>query len=346
MIRSGSDRPGNRPLDGIRIVEAHSPDAPLDLRLAGALAGRIAADLGAAVSFSGPPPSRRDGLFAFLNAGKRWIPALRPDRSAADVAIVDDRLFAQGGLAKADVTAVLSTFAAGAPAMPASAFTVMALGGLLDIVGDPEREPLRLGGHQMAYAAGLAAYTGIAAALCGRGKRTSAEVVRVNMLDTAIWLNWKSAPVAGAGEPPPTRSGRAAEWQVLRCADGYVVLVYQEGDWAALKSLVGDPRLEAAHLETRPGRLMHLREIAAIIEAAFMRHTRAEIRARALEKRLPLGPIWSPRELDRDEQTLARAFLCRMDEGMTLPRLPVLWSGRAFPPGAIPAVAIEAEALS
>src|SRR5260370_18812694 len=154
----------NRPLDGVSIVEAYASDSPLVLRLAGALAGRIGADLGARVvklEQAGGDPVRRiaplvgetSTIFAFLNAGKTVefgeAAALSLILRHADVAIVDAGL--QRALAEAPrILAVLSLFRPGAQPFPASEFTLMALGGLLDIVGDPDREPLKLGAHQAA----------------------------------------------------------------------------------------------------------------------------------------------------------------------------------------------------
>ncbi len=82
----------------------------------------------------------------------------------ADVVIMD-AASVPGLRERSPIVASLSLFG-GDDERPASEFTVMALGGLLDMVGDPARAPLALGGHQAAYAAGLAAYTGIAAVLC------------------------------------------------------------------------------------------------------------------------------------------------------------------------------------
>ena len=47
-----------------------------------------------------------------------------------------------------------------AASRPVSELTLLALGGLLHMVGEPERKPLRLGGHQASYPAGLTAFTG------------------------------------------------------------------------------------------------------------------------------------------------------------------------------------------
>ncbi|WP_343712552.1 CoA transferase [Inquilinus sp.] len=337
----------NRPLAGVTIVESYAPEAPLMLRLAGGLAGRIAADLGAGVTvLEGPAgdPLRGEAgaVFAFLGAGKRYLPSggASADRllRTADAAILDagpdrprDRL--------PPVVALLSPFAEDAGAAPASEFTLMALSGLLDLVGDPEREPLKLAGHQAAYAAGLAAFTGIAAALCRPATR---RTVRVHVLDTLVWLNWKSLPMTLA--PPPTRAGADAEWQVLRCADGWVALVYQEPDWPILRDFVGDPRLAAPDFATRAGRLGRIGEVARIIEAKFLTLTRRQLHDIALDRRLPLGPVWSPREVRAEAQSLARGFPAPVGDESAVPRLPVIWGGRTFGPGAIPAAAGEAVA--
>lgn len=344
-----------RPLHDVTVVEAYTPDCPLPLRLAGGLAGRIAADLGARVvkleSPEGDPVRRipplsagASTIFNFLNAGKEIIfgdtAALRQRLATADVVILDR------GLHRVlndlpPVRAVLSVVKAEAQSGPESEFTIMARGGLLDIVGDPEREPLKLGGHQAAYAAGLSAFTGIAGALCRPrvAGKIPAETVDVNLLDTVVWLNWKSIPSPRSQSVPPTRTGAAAEWQVLRCADGFIALVYQESDWPALCDITTDARLREARFADRAGRLAHAREVIALIEENFMRMSRRALHALALKHRLPIGPVWSPQELLNDPQNTSRHFMVPTqhdgDGRVLLPRLPVLWSGEVFAPGRI-----------
>ena len=62
-----------------------------------------------------------------------------------------------------------------AAARPVSGLAIQALGGLMHMVGEPERKPLKLAGHQASYAAGLTAFTGLAAVLaaCGSCARSS-----------------------------------------------------------------------------------------------------------------------------------------------------------------------------
>lgn len=347
------------PLAGLIVAEANAADGPLAVRLATAFAGRIFADLGAEVLKLEPPggdPLRTippligavSSLFAFLNAGKKSIVVDPVEGSelrlrvlaGADVALVDDAL---GPAVErvARVTGVASMTAAGSPAAAqASEFTIMGLGGLLDVVGDPAREPLRLGGHQLAYSTGLALFTGTSAALSGAPD--CREVVRSDLLNTAIWLNWKSVATASWGGVVPTRLGEDAEWRVVRSADGWVALVHRAEEWSELKKLVNDSRLEDARFQSRAQRRTYAAEVSSIIEQRFLQLSRQQIREAALAGRLPLGPVWSPRELLQDPQNVARDFLsfaAQSAEGprVVMPRLPVMWGGRTFTPGPIPA---------
>jgi crotonobetainyl-CoA:carnitine CoA-transferase CaiB-like acyl-CoA transferase len=229
---------------------------------------------------------------------------------------------------------------------PQTEFTVMALGGMLDIVGDPQRSPLRIGGHQVAYAAGLAAYAGLVAGLL---RRPANEVVRVALLEVAVWINWKSVASAACMGTLSTRAGRAAEWSTLRCADGYFALVHQPPDWPALCRLCDDSRLDGPLFVDATARQQNAVALADIVEEALGHLTRAELQSRAMALRLPLGPVWDIADLHRDPQVLARNFLAlASSEGspVCMPRLPVLWNGAAFPVGPVPAPAAPMQRAS
>jgi crotonobetainyl-CoA:carnitine CoA-transferase CaiB-like acyl-CoA transferase len=117
------------------------------------------------------------------------------------------------------------------------------------------------------------------------------------------------------------------------CSDGWVALVYLEADWPVLRDVIDDPRLREPRFSERAERRKNAGYINAIIEQAFTHLTRAQVRDLALEKRLPLGPVWSPAELASDPQNVAREFLrqvrAQSGETLLLPRLPLLWNGKA-----------------
>ena len=160
-------------------------DVPLCLRLATSLAGKIAADLGATVLKIEPPggdpvrrappflPQGESALFQFLNTSKRSLALdLATDAGRASLAKLLERLTPccsrsrprsrrsprAGRATPIEIAAFPVEM--DAASRPVSEFTLLALSGLLHMVGEPERKPLRLGGHQASYAAGLTAFTG------------------------------------------------------------------------------------------------------------------------------------------------------------------------------------------
>ena len=337
----------NAPLKGITVVEWASDGCSEAVGLAIAFAGRVMTDLGATVLQVGsaavtarmrqaPHVGGASALSLFLDRGKRPVPSL-PIPSLPDPCPDAITLYL-GDAENAAITAhegrqslVLAAGRAHPASVADSEFTLLAIGGLLDLVGDPARQPLRLGGHQIAYAAGLALYAGMAAEICRRRAGASPEVVRVDIADVAVWLNWKSVATGTWSARVPTRLGDAAEWRTIRCADGWLALVYLEADWPKLKTLVGHAQLEDPRYADRLVRRAEADTINAIVERAFAALTRAELRDIALAQRIPLGPVWTPAELEHDPQYAARGFLQRVPGaagGTTLqPLLPVLWNG-------------------
>ncbi len=346
------------------IVEVNEARTPASLRLAASLATKIASDLGARVIKIEPPGgdavrrmppflgSARTGedsaLFQFLNTGKESLvldlesesgrAMLRRILDKADGAIREGG--AQEGAARGCVEVVLSGFGDRPSRLgePFSELTVMALGGLLDMIGEPAREPLRLGGHQAAYAAGLAAFT---AMMAGLGDLSGgARQYHVSLLDVVLWLNWKAPAGALFLGRPPSREGAQAEWRTIACADGHLALVFADRDWPALCRLARSPSLAEPPFDTPAGRRENRLRIVEMLEAAFAGRSRADIFAEAKASRIPLGPVLSPLELLADEQYLARDFMARIahDElgPLVMPQVPASWNGRRFAPRPAP----------
>ena len=353
------------PLARFTVLEVNDRDVPLCLRLATSLAGKIAADLGATVLKIEPPegdPVRcappllsqgESALFQFLNTSKRSLvvdPASDAGRAALGklLATADAVLFEEPAsiapLARAGRATPIEIAAfpleMNAAARPVSEFALLALSGLLHMVGEPDRKPLRLGGHQAAYAAGLTAFTGLAAALAARDANQKPPSVRVSLAEVLQWVNWKAASGADASGTSPGREGKKSEFQIVPCRDGHVAIVYTATQWPATRALIGDPRLDDPKFNTRAGRRQHIGELYAILTPWFADKTRTEIQSRAQAKGVPFGPVFSPAELLETEQYVARAFLTDMDHPrlgkLRLPQLPVQWNGRSFAPRPAP----------
>jgi crotonobetainyl-CoA:carnitine CoA-transferase CaiB-like acyl-CoA transferase len=338
----GAVKVARLPLADTLILEAVDAAAPAALTQAAGMCGRVAADLGARVlRIDVAPEADRSPTDLFLHGGKERVPvqpataaALIADvASRADAVICDPAIFAAQGEAWRALPIILA-MARDAP-LAGSELTIEAQSGLLDLIGDPAREPLRLGGHQTAYAAGLAAYLGLVAGLTRRSAGLAAGPVRITLLDVAVWLNWKTLAMSARTGTAPSRSGAQGEWTIIACADGHFALVYRVPEWPLLVALAGDPRLEEPRFQTPSGRREHRPQLNAILSDAFATRTRAEIRKRALALKLPLGPVWTPEELLRDPHMTFRSFFAPVtvvERRLAMPRLPVMWNGRAFPP--------------
>ncbi len=351
------------PLSAFTVVEQPAPDTPLCARLAMALAGRILADLGARVIVVEPPQGdllrrvppllergpldERSAVYQFLAASKRSCVLDERDpgqRSAietivgsADAAIVDGLACEVRDTPRVVVAVTPFGRSSARRGEPVSEFTVMALGGLLDIVGDPNRQPLRLAGHQAAYAAGLAAFSGLLAGLA-LGP-SGHETIDVSLLDVCQWLNWKTLAVTADSARCPTRLGRSEEWQVVQCADGHVAVVFLEKDWPVLCRMIGAPEL-AERFGTRAARGQNVAVVYECLRTWFRARSRAEIYREARALGVPLGPVWTIAELATDPQYLARDFLRSLKHpdlgAVVMPRLPVLWDGHGFVPRPAP----------
>lgn len=353
------------PLQRFSVIEVNDRDMPQCLRLATSLAGKIAADLGADVLKIEPPggdPVRRappflphgeSALFQFLNTSKRSLvldlaseagrAALGKLLDTADAVLFEEPASVAAELrARHAIPIEIAAFPVEmkATTRPVSEFTIQALGGLLHMVGEPERKPLKLGGHQASYAAGLTAFTGLAAALAAREAGRPAPAVRVSLAEVMQWVNWKAAAGADATGVSPGREGKRSEFQIVPCRDGHVAVVYTVTQWPAVRALIGDSRLDDRKFATRADRRRNVTELYEVVRPWFADKTRLEVQALAQAKGVPFGPIFSPAELLETEQYVARSFLAEVAHPrlgtLRLPQLPVQWNGQSFAPRPAP----------
>ena len=322
------------PYSGKRILDLSAFATQLPHALATAMACKLLGAMGASVFR--PIPSSGDPLAALA-------PLLPDGSSAVAKFLLTDRIshiVNQHGCdasfdaaigdydcvsaAEADLRVRISVFGPGAdPEM--SELGLMALSGILDAVSSSGGVPHRLGGHQPAYAAGLAAFTATAAGL----RTNRRDFVDISLFDVACWLNWKAAATvilfgrAAALRDKAQRGG----WHTMRAKDGHIALVYMNKDWPALRDLISDERLLDPKFASQKSRGENMDELNGIMAPWFAARTRHEITKAAQSRRIPIGPVLTIRELLSDQQHTAREFL--MKDGM--PRTPLMWDGKAAP---------------
>lgn len=336
-------------LSGLRALE-------IGASIAGAFCGKILAALGAEVIKVEPPEGdrfRRLGpfsgdrpeiegslLFLYLNTGKMGI-TLEPGSATggelfgrlvagADV-ILDSlgpgRLAALGfaypklaELAPGLVLTSISDFGAGGPYRDfrGGELVVMALGGLMHMIGDPQREPLRLGGYQVQYATALSAFVGTMAALHHRDNTGRGQQVEVSAQETVAFIEWKSGIYYQAGGQLRRRGG-SGQWMVLPCKDGFVAFVYQNKNWPAVVELLKDERLTEPRFATLASRVKHREELRSILESWTKPRPKLEIYHEAQAKGIPVGMVADMADVVASPQYAATAFLAAIDHPSTGP---------------------------
>jgi crotonobetainyl-CoA:carnitine CoA-transferase CaiB-like acyl-CoA transferase len=323
-----------KPLTGLVLLEAVSPSVPVELSIAASMAGKIASELGAnIVRLSNFDFDQEQvELHSFLNTGKQSInvredniiPVIKEHVGHVDCVLTDFDTHGRLDWAELETHSVMISMSIDDP-VGGTEFTLEARSGLLDLVGEPDKQPLRLGGHQIPYAAGLASYLAFVDLVAMREKKAKPQNRRVDLLDVAVWLNWKAVGAKSFGLPAPSRQGKNGIWFVVPCKDGYVALVYRSVDWGRILQILDNEQLRTPQFETDLLRRENLSELNSILSQCFSKFTRREIRDLSLSEKLPLGPVLTLKELKDDTHMKARGFFA---DGK--PVLPVQWNGRTF----------------
>jgi crotonobetainyl-CoA:carnitine CoA-transferase CaiB-like acyl-CoA transferase len=328
-----------RPLAGLRVLE-------LARVLAGPWVGQTLADLGAdVVKVEAPagdetrgwgPPFAEDGAAAYFHAcnrGKRSIALdfgdpgdLALARSLAAAADVVVENFKVGGLVRFGldhasvaagnpgvVYASITGFGQDGPlaARPGYDFIIQAMGGIMDLTGEPDGPPQKPGVAHADLFTGMYATVAVLAALLQRQRTGRGQWIDLGLFDVqlAVLANQAANFLIGGGVP--RRMGNAhpniVPYQVFEAADGPLVIACgNDGQFARLCERLGLALHRDARLATNPGRLAHREEVAGAIAARIAAMARAEVLAVAEACGVPAGPINTVAEALAEPQAVAR----------------------------------------
>jgi crotonobetainyl-CoA:carnitine CoA-transferase CaiB-like acyl-CoA transferase len=203
--------------------------------------------------------------------------------------------------------------------LAASDLVVLALGGMSNLVGAPEREPLSLGGYQAQYATGVCAFTGTAAALLYRDQSGRGQLVDVSALESIAYVEWKGASTYEATGSIRRRVGDRSHNLVLPTRDGWFGLLYTDPNWPQLRALTGVEALDDERFSTRAGRAAHADELRSLLGDWFAQRTKHEIYHAAQALKVPAGMVATVGDLLESAQYAARDFWQTVDHPATGP---------------------------
>jgi crotonobetainyl-CoA:carnitine CoA-transferase CaiB-like acyl-CoA transferase len=338
----------DKPLAGLKVVE-------LARILAGPWAGQLLADLGAEVvkverPGSGDdtrgwgPPFAEDGAAAYFHSCNRGKTSIAVDLESeagqarvrelardADVLIEN---FKVGGLAKygldfASLSALnprlvycsITGFGQDGPyaARAGYDFMVQGMGGIMDLTGDPDGEPQKIGVAFADIFTGVYASNAILAALHGRRATGTGCHIDMALLDVQVAVLANQAMNYLVGGEAPRRMGNAhpniAPYQTFAVADGHVIVaVGNDGQYRRLCALLGRPELgEDARFTTNADRVRNRVALDAELAPPIALRGRGEFLDALAAAGIPGGPINDVAQVFADPQVVARGM--RIDAG-------------------------------
>ena len=352
----------DKPLSGLKVVE-------LARILAGPWAGQLLADLGAEVikverPESGDdtrgwgPPFADDGSAAYFhscNRGKDSVAIaldtpegqeqVRALVREADILIEN---FKVGGLARygldfASLEAVnprliycsITGFGQNGPYAHRAGydFMIQGMGGIMDLTGDPEGPPQKIGVAFADIFTGVYSAVAILAAIRGREATGRGCHIDMALLDTQVSVLANQAMNYLVSGETPHRLGNAhpniAPYQTFAVSDGHVIVaVGNDSQFRRLCALLGEPKLgEDPRFSSNAGRVRERDALTGALEPLIAPHSRDALLALLSASGIPAGPINDVAQVFADPQVLARGLQIGSD-GIPGVASPIVIDGR------------------
>ena len=210
-------------------------------------------------------------------------------------------------------------------------FLIQGMSGYMDITGEPDGEPQKVGVAVCDLFTGLYGVIAIEAALIERERTGRGQHVDLALFDTMAAMLANQAMNFLASGVSPRRMGNAhpniAPYQTFPVADGFVIIaVGNDGQFARLCATLGLDALAAdARFSTNAARVLNREDLAHAVAAKTCVRTRGDLLAALENAVVPAGPINTVADLFADPQFAAREM--RIDaEGVPGVRSPIVMS--------------------
>ncbi|MBI2866333.1 MAG: CoA transferase [Chloroflexi bacterium] len=331
-------------LAGLRVLD-------LSNGIAGAYCAKLLADFGATVVKVEPPegdPTRRDGpfpgaiphpeksgLFLYLNTNKQGITLdpetetgaalLRKLGQRAQVLVESfppgylDRLgLGYAALVQANPALVMTSVTYFGQTGPYREWKgcdliAWALGGLMYMTGEADREPLRVGGSQAEYIAGLHAAVATMGAVLYQEASGLGQHLDVSCVEAVASLTEGAALTYSYSGHVRGRNGARHHYAypstILPCRGGYI-FVHAGGDWEAFCNFLEAPGLRDPKYVGARGLAD---EIDAQMQPFLQRHAAEEIFHQGQLWRIPFSLVQDMAEVAGDPQFRDRGFFVQTE---------------------------------
>ncbi|HEV2557450.1 MAG TPA: CoA transferase [Microvirga sp.] len=189
--------------------------------------------------------------------------------------------------------------------LPAGDSTIQALGGLMSIVGEPDRGPVRVGNVVSDMLAGMHGFEAVLLAMLERQATGRGRKCEISLLDTL--LAFQAPPLVEylATEQLPQRSGGShpliAPSGVLLTTDRPITFTVLAHQWASFCEFLGEPQLEAdPRFVTNETRAANRSALMNLIQAKSSGRSSAELLHAMREADILCAPVNSYQDVAED----------------------------------------------
>ncbi len=216
-------------------------------------------------------------------------------------------------------------------ATPGYDFLIQGMCGIMDLTGEPESEPQKVGVAWIDIFTGLYGVVGIQAALTERERSGLGQQVDLSLLDVGVAVLANQAINYLVSGTMPRRMGNAhpniVPYQVFPAADGHLIIACgNDRQFASLCFMLGldDIPSDPAYA-TNGARVRNRKALSALIAEKTGRKTKAELIAALEAAGVPSGPINTVGDAINDPQIRSRALRIEAG-GLPALRTPIRFS--------------------
>ncbi len=188
------------------------------------------------------------------------------------------------------------------------------MGGMMDLTGNPDGEPMRAGTPVSDLFTGVYSAVGILAALARREKTGQGGYVDTALIDTTVGVLANQALNYMVSGKVPHRMGNAhpniTPYQVFPVADGHIIIASgTDSQFAKLCAVLGEADLakDPAYIDNT-ARLAHRAELVDRICKLTARTSRTELLDKLEAAGVPAGPINDLEQVFADPQVIHRGM--------------------------------------
>jgi crotonobetainyl-CoA:carnitine CoA-transferase CaiB-like acyl-CoA transferase len=212
-------------------------------------------------------------------------------------------------------------------------YIIQGMSGLMDITGDPDSPPQKVGVAVVDLFTGVYASTALLAALRQRDMSGQGCYIDMSLLDVGVGILANQAMNYLSSGISPTRLGNAhpniAPYQVFAVKDGHmIVAVGNDQQFVKLCEV-----LEVSHIahhalfQTNAARVANRHELEAALSPYFITKTRLEWLHALEAAQIPAGPINAIEDVFKDPQVIHRGLRLEL-EGVPSVASPFVFDGQ------------------